>query len=110
MKFYMPTKLYLEEDCVYRHRKELAALGSHALLVTGRHSARVNGAYDDVVKSLEDQGVTYSLFDEIEENPSVETVARAAAFGREQKADFVIGIGGEMCIRDSIPCLHKAGR
>ena len=94
MKFYMPTKLYLEKDCVYQHRKELAALGSRALLVTGRHSARINGAYDDVVKSLEDQGVSYSLFDEIEENPSVETVARAAFFGREQKADFVIGIGG----------------
>lgn len=94
MKFYMPTKLYLERNCVVNHKKELAALGTKALLVTGRHSAKANGAYDDVAKSLKEENVPFCLFDEIEENPSVETVMRAAQFGREQQADFVIGIGG----------------
>ena len=94
MKFYIPTKLYEEENCVWNHRHELAALGKKALLVTGRHSARVNGALDDVVRALTDQGCGYTLFDQVEENPSVETVMAAQLVGLADEADFVIGIGG----------------
>ena len=94
MKFYMPVRVYDEKDCVRSHGKELSSFGAHALIVTGRHSAKACGALDDVISVLAENGKTYSIFSEIEENPSVETVLKAAAFGKEEKADFVIGIGG----------------
>ena len=94
MKLYMPTKVYNEKGCVRQHSQELAALGTKALLVTGKHSSRVNGSLQDVKDALNREQVPYVVFDGIEENPSVETVMRATALGLLEKVDFVIGIGG----------------
>ena len=94
MNFYMPTKVYNEKDCVRRHSQELAALGSRALIVTGRHSSRMNGSLQDVEEALLREKIPYAVFDEIEENPSVDTVMRARTVGISEKADFVIGVGG----------------
>ncbi|SKB65067.1 alcohol dehydrogenase [Lachnospiraceae bacterium] len=94
MKYLMPAVVYEENEAVWNHRAELAALGKCALIMTGRHSAMANGSLDDVKKALDDRGVSYTVFSEVEENPSIETVARAAEQGRRDKADFVIGIGG----------------
>ena len=98
MKFYLPTAVYDEKECVAAHAAELAALGSKALIVTGRHSAARCGALDDVLRALRDHGTGHCIFSEVEENPSVETVVRAAAFGKAQAVDFVIGIGGGSAI------------
>ena len=94
MNFYMPTRVYNEKDCVRRHSQELAALGSRALIVTGRHSSRINGSLQDVEAALIREKIPYAVFDEIEENPSVDTVMRARAVGISERADFVIGVGG----------------
>jgi alcohol dehydrogenase len=94
MRFFMPTAVHQERDCVARHAKELAACGRTALIVTGRHSARGNGSLNDVIMALDAQGVRYAVFDQVEENPSVETVMAARDAGLAAKADFVIGIGG----------------
>ena len=94
MQYYMPVKVYEEENCVQNRSSELCAAGSRALLVTGRNSARANGSLKDVTDVLEKGGVTYVLFDEVEENPSIETVMKARALGLQEGVDFVIGIGG----------------
>ena len=94
MKFYMPVKVIEEPECIRSHGRELASYGKKALLITGRHSAKACGALDDVLAALRENGREACCFSETEENPSVETVIRAAAFGLEEKADFVIGIGG----------------
>jgi alcohol dehydrogenase class IV len=94
MQFYMPVKVYQESECVKRQRKIFGRMGTRALVVTGRHSARANGALQDVQEVLETEGIPYDLFDEVEENPSVETVLKARTLGLQTGADFVIGIGG----------------
>lgn len=94
MLLYMPTKVYSESNCVKNHGKELASFGKKALLVTGKHSARKNGALQDVEDALKQENISYVIFDEIEENPSIETVMMARDFGVQEKVDFVIGIGG----------------
>lgn len=94
MQFYMPVKVYEEENCVENHAKELAKCGKTALIMTGKHSARKNGALADVQNALEAEGVYWILFDEVEENPSVDTVMKAREAGLCGQADFVIGIGG----------------
>ncbi|MBO4391053.1 MAG: iron-containing alcohol dehydrogenase [Lachnospiraceae bacterium] len=108
---YMPVKVYEEADAVLHHAEEIQKLAEKgrlvrldriteeevplkSLLVTGRHSAKACGAYDDVVKVLEEQGISFSLFDRVEENPSVETIMEARDFGLSEGCDLVIGIGG----------------
>ena len=94
MKLYMPTKVFFERDCVLKHSEELITLGKHAMIVTGKHSSRVNGALADVEQALKDTGKKYCIFDEIEENPSVETVVRAAKIAVDEGVDFFVAIGG----------------
>ena len=90
----MPTRLYFGKDCLKGAGKNLKQLGKKALIVTGRHSAKINGSQKAVTDALESEGVAWVLFDQIENNPSIDTVRRAADFGKSQHVDFVIGIGG----------------
>lgn len=94
MKFYMPVRLFDEEECVKAHAKDIAALGKKALIVTGKHSAFSNGSFDDIAQVLKDTETDYQVFSEVEENPSVETVFAAKDRFASEGIDFVIGIGG----------------
>ena len=94
MTFYMPTRVFEEKNCVAAHAAELAALGTKAMLVTGRRSAKDNGSEADVAAALDAQNVPYLVYDEIEENPSIETVMKARDVAVREGADFFIGIGG----------------
>lgn len=92
MQLYMPTQVYSESNCVTNHAHQLRSLGTKAMIVTGRSSAAKTGALRDVVQALGD--MPYIHFDQIEENPSVETVMLARELAVAQKVDLFIGIGG----------------
>ena len=94
MKYYMPVIVYDEADCLSTYGADMKSCGKKALIVTGRHSAEKSGALADVCEALKKNGQKYCVFNEVEENPSVETVMKAALYGKKEKADFVIGIGG----------------
>lgn len=94
MKLHMPVKVFFQENAVKENGKELAMLGKKAMIVTGKHSSKVNGSLDDVVKAFTDNNIPYVIFDDIEENPSVETVAKAASMAVAEGVDFFVGIGG----------------
>lgn len=94
MKFQIPTQIYNEPGCIEKHAELFAKGGSKALLVTGRTSAIKTGALNQVGNALTSQGIAYCVYNQIEENPSVETVAAAASYALGEHADFVIGIGG----------------
>ena len=98
MRFYVPTDIYVEKDCVKNHAKELLAIGKRALIVTGHSSAKANGSLNDVTEVLNNGGVAYQIFDEVEENPSTDTVGKGAQIARDFGADFIIGIGGGSAI------------
>lgn len=94
MQLYIPTQIYSEPDCVLNHAREICSYGKKALIVTGKRSAKANGSLKDITSVLKNGHIPYSIFDEIEENPSVETVMKARAFGLQEAVDFVIGVGG----------------
>lgn len=94
MQFYMPVRVYEGPECVRSHLEVFRGAGSRALLVTGRRAARDCGALADVCSVLDACGIGQMLYDEVEENPSVETVMQARSFGLSGGADLVIGIGG----------------
>lgn len=91
--FYMPVRLLCGENCVRENAASLA-LGKHALLVTGRNSARRSGALEDVTQALDAQNVAWTLFDCITENPLASTCLEGGALCRRAGVDFIIGIGG----------------
>lgn len=93
-KYSMPTVIYFGEDSILKNKEVFSKIGNKALIVTGRSSAKKNGSYDDVVKALSQVEVEHVLFDEVEENPSLETIEKASGVGKANNVDFVIGIGG----------------
>ena len=94
MQLYMPTKVYSEENCVKNHAGELASFGKKAMIVTGKRSARLCGALEDVTAALDSRNIPWVVFDRVEENPSMETVMAAREMALEAGADLFIGIGG----------------
>lgn len=94
MDFYMPTHVYSEKDCIKEHADVIATYGKRAFIITGRNSSKKNHSLADLTEALETVGVSYTIFDDIEENPSIETVMKARQIGIENKVDMVIGLGG----------------
>lgn len=74
--------------------EETRELGLARVLVVTDEGVRGAGLLDGVVASLEEADVAYEIFDEVEPNPSVETVEAALAHLQEMEADGVVAIGG----------------
>ncbi len=93
-EYLMPTKVYFGKDVIANNVELIKSYGSKAFIITGKTSSKKNGSLDEVMTVLSESSIDYFIFDEVEENPSLETVERAAILGREEKVDFIIGIGG----------------
>ena len=91
--YYMPTQLFCGRGCVRAEGARLKELGAHALIVTGKSSAR-NGALADVLSALEDNGQQATVFDRVTPNPTVSCVREGIALLKAAGADFVVAIGG----------------
>ena len=94
MNFYIPTKVIMTKDCVINYSEEFSKLGSKAMIVTGRVSAKKNGAQDDVVTALKMQNMEYVVFDKVMSNPTIACAYEGAAFAKANKVDLIIAIGG----------------
>ena len=94
-KFHTPSPVYFGHETVKKNAELIASYGKKAYIVTSRFPAgTVNKALLDVVSVLEDRGIEYKCFEDVEENPSVECCTRIANDARGFNPDFLFGIGG----------------
>ena len=68
--------------------------GKKAIVVTGGGSMRRFGFLDRAIANLEEAGIEVSLFENVEPDPSVETVMRGAKAMQEFEPDWIVAIGG----------------
>ena len=94
MDVYMPTRLITGKDCIKKNTKEFSKLGKRCLIMTGKHSAKVSGALDDVLAALEKEEIFWVHYDGIGQNPRLVDCMEAAEIARKEKLSFIIGIGG----------------
>ena len=90
-EYYNPTRLIFgrgEIASLTRHIPE----GVRVLVTFGGGSVKRNGVYDQVKAALAD--IDHVEFWGIEANPKVETLRKCIEFGREQKAGFILAVGG----------------
>ena len=92
--FEIGTKVLFGKGCLITNKAMLDKCGKRALIVTGKRSAKVSGALDHVEEILKEYNIAYSIYNKVENNPSLENVAEGGKAAREFKADFIIGIGG----------------
>jgi alcohol dehydrogenase class IV len=68
--------------------------GKKAILVLGGGSMKKFGFVDRAVSYLSEAGIETILFENVEPDPSVETVMKGAAIMREFQPDWIISMGG----------------
>lgn len=92
--FHAPTRVVFGFGTVATLGRELAALGGrHALVVTDPGVVRA-GLLDSALASATAAGIATTVFDQVEPNPSVETVEAAVAAYREGGCDALLAVGG----------------
>ncbi len=90
---YMGTRLFFGSGTVSKLKRYVGRC-SLVGLVTGRRSARVCGALDDVLGVLREVGVDYVLYDRVEPNPWDYIADELAEKARGDGVDCFIAIGG----------------
>lgn len=93
-EFFNPVRLVFGQGTFDQIGERTSEFGSHALLVTGRTSARKSGLLDRAVESLEAAGVGVTVFDRIMPNPTDEIVLEGAEVARSEGVDVVVAVGG----------------
>ncbi len=71
---------------------DLIAKDQKVLFVYGFGSIKKNGAYDQVVKALENH--TFFEFSGVEANPTIETMHKALEIVKKENIDFILAVGG----------------
>jgi alcohol dehydrogenase class IV len=91
MRFTLPRDMYYGKGAL-EQLKNLK--GKKAILVLGGGSMRRFGFVDKVEAYLKEAGIETKLFENVEPDPSVETVMKGAAVMREFEPDWIIAMGG----------------
>ncbi|MCD8073058.1 MAG: iron-containing alcohol dehydrogenase [Alistipes sp.] len=89
--FQNPTKLVFGKGQISK-LPQLIPAGKKIMVTYGGGSVKANGIYDQVCAAL--QGMDFIEFWGIEPNPTVETLRKAIAIGKEQGIDFLLAVGG----------------
>lgn len=90
----IPTKVFFGEGKIEVLAKQIKKYGSRVLLAYGGGSIKKNGIYDEVVKILKENDISYFELSGIEPNPRVESVAEGVRICRENDIDFILAVGG----------------
>lgn len=89
-----PVTVLTGENCVTENAAVFAKFGRRALVVSGRRSADLCGAMDDVAAALASVGATYVRFNVIPENPPAPLCHEGGELARRENCDFIVAIGG----------------
>lgn len=104
--FACPGEIFFGRGCVHEHADVFSRMGKRAYIVSSRF---VNGlrnvALDDVRSALSDRGIVYTVDEDAQPDPPVESVVsikeRAIAFA----PDFLIAVGGGSAM-DTVKALN----
>lgn len=87
------TKICFGPGMVTKTGEEVKRFGNRALLVCDRGVMKA-GIVEKVVKSLDENGIQYVIYDNVMPNPRDTGCEEAAELGKKFKANVLIGIGG----------------
>ncbi len=93
-QLFMPTRVIVGKGCIKENASLFSDYGKKAFIVTGKSSAKKSGALADITDALSTQGISFEIFNEVENNPSIETCYLGGQKAKAFEADFVIAIGG----------------
>ena len=92
--FQMPTKYVFGKDSHKGIGELVKPYADKVLLVYGGGSIKRNGLYDDVIASLNAQGVAYVELSGVQANPRYEKVLEGIELVKKENLQLVLAVGG----------------
>jgi len=93
-KFFIPSVNVLGQGAVDDAIGDIKTLGfKHALIVTDKPLVNI-GLVGEVAEKLGQNGITSTIYDGVQPNPTVTNVEAGLALLKANKCDFVISLGG----------------
>lgn len=92
--YYMPTRILFGKGKLNELHKQLLPGNKALIVISAGQSIKKNGYLARVEEQLNKAGITHVLFDKILPNPVKDHVMEGASLAKEQKCDFIIGLGG----------------
>ena len=91
---YFPTKLIFGEGTIQRIGETAKEYGSKAMIVTTGDDMKNFGILEKVLKSMDEAGVAYEVFSDVEQNPKDYNVDKGVQIYKDTGCQMTIGLGG----------------
>ena len=92
--FEVRTKVHFGKGKIAVLPEEIKKYGSHIFFLYGGKSAKLTGAYDEIHRLCEENGIKITEFTGVEPNPRHTTVDEAVALLKKCEADVIVALGG----------------
>ena len=92
--FLTPAKIIFKQNSINNLPKEIKNLGKKVMVVSGRTGLRRAGITTRIEEKLNNEQINFVLYEQVEPEPSIETVDNGIKLGKKGSIDCVVGIGG----------------
>lgn len=100
--YYAPTKVYFGKDKHKEVGNIIKGYGFDTIMMQyGKGSIKKNGVYDDVMKSLTENGIKVVEMEGVEPNPKLSFVREAVKVAKENNVQMILAVGGGSVIDSS---------
>lgn len=100
--YYAPTKVFFGKDTHKNVGEIVKGYGFKKIMMQyGKSSIKKNGLFDEVMKSLRDNGIEVVEMGGVEPNPKLSFVRDAVAVAKKEKVEMILAVGGGSVIDSS---------
>lgn len=92
-QFNIPVRIVFELGCSKSVGQELTAFDAKKTMICTDQGIRRAGLLDDLLASLEEKGIGFSIFDQVVPNPRIETIGMGADFYSSKGCDSIVAVG-----------------
>lgn len=92
--YYLPTRVESGNGASEKTGELIRNLGVSSVLVVTDEGVRFAGLLDSILKSIENAELNYEIYDEVEPNPSAETIYRGTEKLKQYNLKAVLAVGG----------------
>lgn len=100
--YHAPTKVYFGKEKHKNVGQIIKEYGYKTIMLQyGKQSIKKSGLYDEVIRSLDENGITVVEMGGVEPNPKLSFVREAVKLAKEKRVEMILAVGGGSVIDSS---------
>lgn len=93
-QFFVPTRILFGAGQLKELQNQTLPGKKAMVVISNGKSTKENGSLARTVELLEIAGAAYAVFDQIQANPTKESIMAGSVFARNNGCDFIVALGG----------------